>query len=145
MKIEKKIADMRFYGDKRNTDDIVYIVVQSIGNKPTPHYHIVEGEAVQIVPDHNISNSVNGARVNKRGYLHGVCTKYNSISIGVPEKMSDKDKQTCFNLLMTLKQRYKVKNENIVRQINVTGENDPAEWHDEEKWKRDIKNKLIDL
>ena len=79
MKIEKKIADMRFYGDKRNTDDIVYIVVQSIGNKPTPHYHIVEGEAVQIVPDHHISNSVNGARVNKRGYLHGVCTKYNSI------------------------------------------------------------------
>lgn len=145
MKIEKKIADIRHYGDRRKIGDITYIVIQTIGNKPSPHYHIVDGGAVQIVPDSYMSNSVNGARVNKRGYLHGICTQYNSISIGVPEEMSDDDKQTCLNLIMTLKQRYKVKNDNIVRQMNVTGENDPAEWRDEEKWKNDIKNKLIDI
>lgn len=145
MKIEKKIVDTKYYDSKRNANDIKYIVIQTIGNKPTPHYHVINGDATQFIPDNYMSNSVNGAKLNKRGYLHGVCTKYNSISIGVPENMSDDDKQTCLNLIMTLKQRYKVKNNNIIRQTDVTGENNPAVWHDEDKWKNDIQNKLIDI
>lgn len=145
MKIEKKIADMRHYGDKRDLRDIKYIVIQTIGNKATPHYHIKDAEAIQIVPDNYISDAVNGARLSKQGYLHGICTKYNCISIGIPEKMSKEDKQTCINLIMTIKQRYKVKNDDIIRQTDVTGDIDPAEWYDSAKWKKDIKDKLIDI
>ena len=46
---------------------------------------------------------------------------------------------------MTIKQRYKVNKDNIIRQKDVTGEIDPAEWHDNDKWNKDIKNKLIDI
>ena len=145
MKIEKKIADPKYYDEKRDTNDIKYIVIQTVSNKATPHYHIVDGKAIQVVPDVYMSNSINGAKVNEFGYLHGICTKYNCISIGVPEDMSDEDKQTCLNLVMTIKQRYKIKNENIVRQLNVTGEINPREWFDYDKWKRDIQNKLIDV
>ena len=145
MKIEKKIADPKYYDEKRDTNDIKYIVIQTISNKATPHYHVTNGQAIQIVPDKYMSNSVNGARLNDFGFLHGICTKYNSISIGVPENMSDDDKQTCVNLIMTIKQRYKINNKNIVRQLDVTGEISPREWFDNDKWKEDIQNKLIDV
>lgn len=59
--------------------------------------------------------------------------------------MSDDDVQTCLNLIMTLKQRYKINNNDIVRQKDVTGENDPVKWYDDNKWTNDIKNKLIDI
>ena len=145
MKIEKRIADAKHYGDKRSTKDIKYIVIQNITNKPVSHYNIINGEAIQIIPDDHIGNSVSGPRLNRRGYLHGVCTKYNSVSIGVPCKLSDSDKQMCFNLIMTIKQRYKINDDDIIRQMDVTGEMDPETWHDSDSWNKDIKNKLIDI
>ena len=144
MKIEKKITSQKHYGDIRSIDDIVFIVLQTIDNSPVTHYHVVDGTAIQLVPDNYISDSVNGPRYSKFGYLHGICTKYNCISIGVPEKMSQEDKQTCLNLIMTLKQRYKIHEDNVIRQMDVTGEVDPVEWHNNDKWKKDIKDKLID-
>lgn len=145
MKIERKIAEPRHYGDKRSTRDIKYIVLQTIGNKATTHYHISDGIAIQFVPDDHMSNAVNGAKMNRLGVLHGICTKYNSISIGVPCKMSEEDIQTCLNLVMTLKQRYKINNNDIVRQKDITGEVDPGKWYDDDCWNNDIKNKLIDI
>ena len=145
MKIEQKIADMRFYGDRRSKADIEYIVIQTIGNKATTHYHIVNGTAIQVVPDDYMSDAVNGARLCSKGYLHGICTKYNSVSIGVPERMSEEDKQTCLNLIMTLKQRFKVDRGKIIRQMDITGEMNPSEWSTDVLWESDIKNKLIDV
>lgn len=145
MKIEKKLVSPKYFGDKRPVDDIKYIVIQETGNKATPHYHIMDGEAIQAVPDEYLSDSVNGPKLCFYGYLHGICNKYNSISIGVPSKMSQEDKQTCLNLIMTIKQRYKIKDDNIIRQMDVTGEINPEEWHDNEKWNKDIKNKLIEV
>lgn len=145
MKIEKKYADSKYYGSKRTLKDIMYIVVQDIKNGKTPHYHIINNTAIQIIPDYYMSNSINGGRFNKNGYLHGICTEYNSVSIGVPEKMSEEDKQLCLNLVMTLKQRYKIIDDRIVRQMDITGEINPAEWHNNDKWVKDIKNKLIDI
>ena len=144
MKIEKKILDPKFYGAKR-PNDIKYIVVQTINNKSVMHYYVSEGNASQLVPDENMTDSVNGGKLNRRGYLHGLCTKYNSISIGLPDTISKEDKETCVKLIMTLKQRYDIKNDNIVRQMDITGEMNPNEWHDDEKWKAEIKNKLIDM
>ena len=145
MKIEKKLAEMKYYGDKRSTNDIKYIVVQTFGNKASTHYHIKDGKAIQIIPDNYMSDAINGARLTLNGYLHGICTKYNCISIGVPSNLSEDDKQTCLNLIMTIKQRYKVNNDNIVRQMDVTGEHDPDVWRDNYIWNKDIKNKLIDI
>jgi len=144
MKIEKRYADPKHYSDKRQ-DKIVYIVIQALDNKPTPHYHITDGKAIQFVPDNFMSDSVNGGKLNPCGYLHGICHKYNSISIGVTDNMSEEDKTVCFNLIMTLKQRYGIKSDNIVRQKDVTGEMNPCIWYDNDKWKEDIKDKLIDL
>lgn len=145
MKIEKKLVAPKYYGDKRSTDDIMYIVIQERGNKATPHYHIISGEAVQAIPDEYLSDAVNGPRLSFYGYLHGISNKYNSISIGVPSKMSEEDKLACLKLIMTIKQRYKIKNENIARQMDVTGEINPEEWREDEKWNKDIKNKLIEV
>jgi hypothetical protein len=59
--------------------------------------------------------------------------------------MSEEDKQTCINLIMTIKQRYKIDNDNVIRQMDVTGVENPMIWKDKEKWISDIKNKLIDI
>ena len=144
MKIEQQLIGKKRYGEKRLLDDIIYIVVKTIDNNATTHYHIIKGEAIQKIPDEHNSNAINGVKANKYGYLHGICTKYNSLSIGVPYRMSLDDKQACYNLIMTLKQRYKIKNENIVRQFDVTGDINPEEWHDAGHWDKDIKNKLIE-
>lgn len=145
MKIEKKLASPKFYKEKRQREDIKYIVVQVIENNIIPHYHVYDGRAIQLIPDHYTSDSVNGARLSRFGVLHGICTKYNCISVGVPWNMSEEDKQTCINLIMTIKQRYKIDNDNVIRQMDVTGVENPMIWKDKEKWISDIKNKLIDI
>lgn len=145
MKIQKKLINPRFYGDKRHTQDIKYIVVQTINNKTASHYHINNSEVIQTIPDDIMSDAVNGGKLNKNAYLHGICTKYNSIVISVPDEMSLDDKQACLNLIMTIKQRYKIDNENIIRQYDVTGEVNPKEWYDVVLWDKDIKKKLIDV
>ena len=144
MKIERRIASPEHYSDMRR-EKIVYIVVQSINNKCTPHYHICDGKAIQIVPDDYMSNSVNGGRLNHHGTLHGICTKYNSISIGVNDRMTDEDIATCVKLVMTLKQKYKVEKSNIIRQMDITGEASPGIWYDRGKWESDILKNLIDI
>lgn len=46
---------------------------------------------------------------------------------------------------MTIKQRYRIDNENIIRQYDVTGEMNPKEWCDVVLWDKDIKKNLIDV
>lgn len=145
MKIEKKYAHCSHYGDKRDENDINYIVIKSIDDKPITHYHIVNGTAIQLIPDENISDSVNGARMCVKGYLHGICTRYNSISIGVSDKMSKEDLQTLINLIMTIRQRYKIKNENVIRQMDITGEFNPEIFYEDDTWKKNILDKLIEI
>jgi hypothetical protein len=144
MKIEKKLINHKLYKGKR-PEKIKYIVVQNINNKHTSHYHVLNGNAIQVVPDEQMTDSVNGGRLNRNGYLHGICTKYNSVSIGLSDDLSEQDIETCLRLIMTLKQRYDVENDNIVRQMDITGEHNPKTWHDMNKWKKNIKDKLIDF
>lgn len=145
MRIEKKFAHCKCYGDKRDINDIDYLVIKSIDNKPITHYHVVNGTAIQLIPDENISDSVNGPRLCAKGYLHGICTRYNSISIGVSDKLSENDIQTLIKLVMTLRQRYKVKSDNVIRQKDITGECCPEIWYEDDTWKQDIKDKLIEV
>lgn len=60
-------------------------------------------------------------------------------------RLTEEDIQTCLNLVMTLKQRYKINNNDVVRQKDITGEVDPVKWYDDNCWNNDIKNKLIDI
>lgn len=143
MRIEKKITEACNYGDGRNTNDIQYIVLLSLDDKPTPHYHINEGKAFQVIPDNNMSAAVNGPRMSKYGIYHGICTKYNSISIGTTN--SHKDKETCLHLIMTLMQRYDVAPDNVLRIKDVTGEVGPNVWDDDEKWESDVIDRLRNI
>lgn len=145
MKIEKKLANPKYFDGERPKEDIKYIVIQNIDNIAMPHYHLSDGMVIQVIPDDKMTDAVSGPKLTRFGVLHGICSKYNSISIGVPYKMSVEDKQTCINLIMTIKQRYKIDNDNVIRQMDVTGVENPIIWKDKEKWISDIKNKLIDI
>lgn len=144
MRIESRLTNPKNYDDTR-PESIKYIVIQNIGNKFSPHYHIKDGKAVQIVPDANMSNSVNGGKLNGCGVFHGVCTKYNSISIGVCDNLSREDKKVCINLVMTLKQRYNVEKNNIIRKKDVTGVLEPTEWHNDKNWIEEVVKQIIEL
>ena len=146
MKIERKYADLK-YREKR-CDNIEYIVIQSFTDKDTSHYQIIDGKVYQMLPDNILSASVNGGRLNQYGILHGICTKYNSITIGVKDDPENDDIELCKHLIMTLRQRHKIKENNIIRQIDITGEVSPKIWFDKDKWEKDIiialKNMLED-
>lgn len=144
MKIERRIADDKKLGEKRDKSEIKYIVIQTITNKPISHYHVVNGEAIQFIPDGNTSDSVNGGRLSSRGVLHGICTKYNSVSIGLSDNLTAEDLQTCIKLIMTIKQRYNINNENVIRQMDITGEPNPERWFNDDRWNKEIKYNLIE-
>lgn len=145
MKIEKKYTSLKKFGDKRKTDDINYIVVQSIGDRPTPHYHVVAEKVYQIIPDNYMSNSVNGARLSRHGVYHGICTKYNCISIGINENPTREDRDLCIHLILTLMQRYNLSSDKIIRQKDITGEVDPEIWFDESDWSRNVIRHINDI
>lgn len=145
MTIEPKYTDPRNYGDVRDIKDIEYIVVQSFSKRPTAHYHIIKGKIYQIIPDEYISESVNGPKLTHFGKYHGICTKYNSISINIDENCSNKDIQLLSYLIMSIKRKYNVKKEKIIRQLEVTGEADPLRFFDSEEWNKKVINRIIDM
>jgi hypothetical protein len=125
MIIESKITESKNYGDKRETENINFIVIQSFSDRPTSHYHVINGKIYQVIPDDFISNSVNGPRLTHFGKYHGICTKYNSISINIDEDCSLTDIQQLSFLIMTLKRKYKINVDKIIRQMDITGEANP--------------------
>jgi hypothetical protein len=144
MKIIKKYADLKTR-DKRNTSNICFIVIQSFNNKDTGHYHIVDGGLYQMLPDDYISNSVNGCKYNKLGIYHGICTKYNSISIGIADNPEESDIELCRHLIITIRQRYGIKEENVIRQTDVTGDISPEIWFDKNRWDKEIIQGIKDI
>ena len=136
MKIDTKVNKSKDYGRQRNVTDIKYIVVQSIDNGPSTHYHVVKERVIQMIPDKCMSDSVNGARLNRHGIYHGICTKYNSLSIGISE-----DDGLCVHLILTLMQRYNIAPDNVIRKKDITGEASPEIWTTDDKWDK-IKKKL---
>ena len=144
MKIERKYADTKLR-EKRDINDIKYIVIQSFNNKDTSHYHISDGKVMQILPDAYISNSVNGGKLSDLGRYHGICTKYNSVSISINNHPNEEDIDLCRHLIMTLIYRHKVIKDNIIRQTDITGEVSPEIWFDKDKWDSDVIEKIKDM
>lgn len=141
MKIDKRYADLT-NREKRQIKDIQYIVIQTFNNKDTSHYQIANGNVYQLLPDDVLSNSVNGGRLNKYGVYHGICTKYNSISIGLKDYPKRDDVETCRHLIMTIIQRYNISRDKVIRQTDVTGEVSPF---DKDKWEKDILLELMNM
>lgn len=134
MKIAKKYVSPKHYGDKRSTGEIKYIVIQSLCNKPCSHYVVRNDESVQLIPDDRISLAVKGPRMTKEGVYHGVSNVYNSLSVCIPENPTSEELDLCRHLVMTLKQRYKIDNDNIIRLKDITGENNPEYFADNDRW-----------
>lgn len=145
MIIESKISDSKNYGEVRETKDIEYIVVQSFSDRPTSHYHVINGKIYHIIPDDYISDSVNGPRLTHFGRCHGICTKYNSISINIDNECTNTDIQQLSFLIMSLKRKYKIDVEKIIRQLDITGEADPIVFFDNSKWHEKVLQKIIDM
>ena len=120
MKIEKDYINDKFFDEKREISEIKYIVIKDIINSSATHYIIINGKAIQKIPDKYTSKAVNGGKLNRFGFLHGICTKYNSISIGLQDRLSDEDKEMCLKLVMALKQRYNIKNDNVLTSLFIS-------------------------
>lgn len=46
---------------------------------------------------------------------------------------------------MSIKRKYNVKKEKIIRQLEVTGEADPLRFFDSEEWNKKVINRIIDM
>ena len=133
---------MRIYKDlvknsnqgQRQCDEIIFIVIQDHNDDNVCHYNVTNNKVVQLIPDENISASVSGPKINKNGIKHGVCTMYNSISIALKDNIDTEGQKLCKKLIMTLKMRYKIKNENILRIKDVTGVTSPLAWQNNDDW-----------
>ena len=136
MKIESKINKAKDYGEIRPTSDIEYIVVSALNNKSSTHYHVANNKAVQVIPDNCMSDTVCGPRLNKFGIYHGICTRYNSLTIGINEVDG-----LCVHLILTLMQRYNIPPDNVLRKLDITGEMEPDLWSNDYKW-YEIKDKI---
>ena len=145
MIIEKKIADPKNYGDKRNVEDIEYIVIQEVSEKPISHYQVMNNNVIQVIPDDYISNSVNGPRCCHLGIYHGICTKYNSITICIAEKPNNDDLDLLSHLIMTIKRRYKISIDKIIRQSEVTGEPNPQMFLDNDLWHKKVIQRIHEM
>lgn len=145
MIIEKKIADPKNYGDKRNVEDIKYIVIQEVSDKPISHYQVLNNNVIQVIPDDYISNSVNGPRCCHLGIYHGICTKYNSITICIAESPNNDDLDLLSHLIMTIKRRYKISVDKIIRQSEVTGEANPQMFLDNDLWRKKVIQRIHEM
>lgn len=144
MKIEKKFADLK-NREKRDKSEIKYIVIQPFQNKDTSHYHIMDNKVYQILPDSCISDSVSGGKLNRLGVYHGICTRFNSVSISVKDYPDKKDIELCKHLIMTIRQRYNIRDNDIIRQTDITGEIGPEIWFNNSRWNEDIIQGLKDM
>lgn len=145
MIIEKKIADPKNYGDKRNVEDIEYIVIQEVSDKPISHYQVMNNKVIQVIPDDYISNSVNGPKCCHLGIYHGISTKYNSITICIAEIPNNDDLDLLSHLIMTIKRRYKISVDKIIRQSEVTGEPNPQIFLDNDLWRKKVIQRIHEM
>lgn len=144
MKIEPKIIDTS-QCLSRNSSDIKYIVIQEFKNGTPSHYQIANGKVYQMIPDKKTSDAINGPKISSKGKFHGICTKYNCISISIDKAPSKEDTEIINHLIMTIRQRYKINLSNVLRQTDVTGEMSPEIWYDNSRWDRDVISKLNDM
>ena len=133
MNLVKILANRINYGNKRNTNNIKWLVIHYTANdgdsakgngnyfknnkpKASAHYFVDDNVIVNSVPDNYTAYSVGGKKYNNNGgKYYGVCTNSNSISIELCDTqrngksdLSEKTRKNAIELARHLCKKYKI-------------------------------------
>lgn len=172
MNIKINLANKNNYGSSRSLDKIKYIVIHYTGNdgdsdesnsryfknnivKASAHYFVDDDSVTQSVPDNYVAWSVGGNKYSDcaktgGGKFYKKCTNTNSISIEICDDVkngvvypSAKTIQNALELTKALMKKYNIPASNVIRHFDVTGKKCPAYWVDDNKWKSEYWNYLV--
>ena len=137
-----------YYGGKRNTSNIKYIVLHYTGNskdtalanakyfhtsinrQASAHYFVDETSIYQSVQDNYVAWSVGGGTQSNHHPLYQICTNSNSISIEMctsgNSEVSETTENNAIELVKYLMKKYGVDANHVVRHYDVNGKACPS-------------------
>lgn len=140
-----KLANRNNYGNKRDLNQIKYLVIHYTGNdgdsdennanyfnnvitKTSAHYFVDDNSITQIVPDNFIAYAVGGKYQSNHHPMYKIITNSNSISIEMCDvnrngiiEVSDKTLVNVYELVRKLMNIYKIDINHIYRHYDVNG------------------------
>ena len=162
MNLVKILANRINYGNKRNTNNIKWLVIHYTANdgdsakgngnyfknnkpKASAHYFVDDDVIVNSVPDDYIAYAVGGKKYNNNGgKYYGVCTNANSISIELCDTkrngksdLSSETRKNAIELARHLCKKYKIDKNHIIMHYQVNGKLCPKYFVEDTKaWKK---------
>ena len=162
MNLVKILANRINYGNKRNTNNIKWLVIHYTANdgdsakgngnyfknnKPnaSAHYFVDDDVIVNSVPDDYIAYAVGGKKYNNNGgKYYGVCTNTNSLSIELCDTkrngksdLSSETRKNAIELARHLCKKYKIDKNHIIMHYQVNGKLCPKYFVEDTKaWKK---------
>lgn len=162
MNLVKVLANRINYGNKRNTNNIKWLVIHYTANdgdsakgngnyfknnkpKASAHYFVDDNVIVNSVPDNYTAYAVGGKKYNNNGgKYYGVCTNANSISIELCDTqrngksdLSEKTRKNAIELARYLCKKYKIDKNHVIRHYDITSKLCPKYFVEDEKaWKK---------
>ena len=146
MNLVKILANRINYGNKRNTNNIKWLVIHYTANdgdsakgngnyfknnkpKASAHYFVDDNVIVNSVPDNYTAYAVGGKKYNNNGgTYYGVCTNSNSISIELCDTerngksdLSEKTRKNAIELARYLCKKYKIDKNHVIMHYQVNG------------------------
>lgn len=137
-----------YYGSKRNTSKIKYIVLHYTGNdkdtalanakyfhtsinrQASAHYFVDETSVYQSVQDNYVAWSVGGGIMSSHHPLYKICTNSNSISIEMctsgNSEISETTENNAIELVKYLMKKYGIDANNVIRHYDVNGKSCPS-------------------
>lgn len=168
MKIKTNYAHPKNYGVERGKDRIKYLVYHYTANdgdsdeanakyfhdrivKASAHYFVDNDSITQSVPENMIAFSVGGKKLNSGGYLNGICTNTNSISIELCDSkkngrydFTENTLEQAIELGKAMMDKYNIPIERVVRHYDVTGKICPRPFVEDVGYWITFKGRLID-
>ena len=162
MNLVKILANRINYGNKRNTNNIKWLVIHYTANdgdsakgngnyfknnKPnaSAHYFVDDDVIVNSVPDNYTAYAVGGKKYNNNGgKYYGVCTNTNSLSIELCDTkrngksdLSSETRKNAIELARHLCKKYKIDKNHIIMHYQVNGKLCPKYFVEDTKaWKK---------
>ena len=162
MNLVKILANRINYGNKRNTNNIKWLVIHYTANdgdsakgngnyfknnkpKASAHYFVDDNVIVNSVPDNYTAYAVGGKKYNNNGgTYYGVCTNSNSISIELCDTerngksdLSSETRKNAIELARHLCKKYKIDKNHIIMHYQVNGKLCPKYFVEDTKaWKK---------
>lgn len=137
-----------YYGNKRNTNTIEYIVLHYTGNtkdtalanakyfhssidrQASAHYFVDETSIYQSVQDNYVAWSVGGGIMGSHHPLYKICTNSNSISIEMctsgNSEVSEATENNAIELVKYLMNKYGIDANHVIRHYDVNGKSCPS-------------------